>query len=137
VAYESTDTEILHLLTATLRPSGSSVITSQPNTPTASTFASPTPISTETSPPTGLSQADKIAIGVVVPLAVIALVALLLFFFCRKSQTPPLNEVEDVQMQWEKPELPAHSPPAHSPPAHTESARAELEGTWPPPHELQ
>jgi len=137
VAYLSTDTLILELLIPTLRPSSSSMTISLPNTVTVnSTLASPTSTSTEMSPPSGLSQASKIAIGVIVPLAVIALVAALSLFFYRNSQVLAPTEFENAQVHWEKPELPAHSQLPH-PPVQTLSARAELEGARAPPHELQ
>jgi hypothetical protein len=126
--FASPTSTVTELLTPTLQHSSSSMITPRPNASTTitSTFASPTSTVAVLSTPAGLSEADKIAIGVVVPLAVLALVAAL-FLFYRKSQILAPREVENLQLRWEKPELPAHSQPAH-PPAHTPSVMAELEG---------
>ncbi len=107
VAYQSTDSEILQLLTPNLRsPSSTSASSTTP------TSASPT--STVTTGSTihgGLSQGSKVAIGVVIPVVVLAIIVATLLYCIRRRRKSrmPTRIAHDGTGAWAKAELPGES----------------------------
>lgn len=127
VAYQSTDSEILQLLTPSLR---------SPSTTSASgtTPTSTPPTSTVTTGSTihgGLSQGSKVAIGVTIPVAVLAIIVTILLCYIRrrrKSQMPTHSAHDGTGVWQAKAELPAES--------NTRSV-AEPEGSQPRGHSMR
>jgi len=127
VAYQSTDSEILQLLTPSLR---------SPSTTSASstTPTSAPPTSTVTTGLTihgGLSQGSKVAIGVTIPVVVLAIIVATLLYCIRrrrKSQMPT-HSAHDGTGAWQaKAELPGES---------NWRPVAELEGPQPRGHSMR
>ena len=113
VAYQSTDTEILYLLTPSLRL-----------TPPATTIPNPTRPTPPANPAT-LSQSAKIAIAVTIPVVVLALIlaiSLLYIHRRRKSQLSEPSEHYETVASQSKSENSAPS-------GYVGETRAELEGS--------
>lgn len=109
VAYQSTDSEILQLLTPSLRSPSTTSASS-----TTSTSASPTStVTTGSTMHGGLSQGSKIAIGVVIPVVVLAIIVatLLCCIRRRRKSQMPTRSAHDGTGEWQaKAELPAERP---------------------------
>jgi hypothetical protein len=115
VAYQSTDTEILYLLTPTLRPTSPTPTTSNPAAP---------------SQQGGLSESAKIAIAAIIPVVCIALIvatSLLCIHRRRKARTSAPSATVISQP---KSELSAPS-------GYAGETRAELEGSRLPIQEVR
>jgi len=125
VAYQSTDTEILYLLTPTLRP-----------TPPATTIPNPTrptPPAPTISNPATLSQSAKIAIAVTIPVVVLALIlAISLLCIHRRRKSQPSEPSEHYETVVSQPRSEKSAPSGYA-----GETRAELEGSRLPIQEVR
>ena len=92
------------------------------STSNSSPALSPTATPSATSSKSGLSQAATIAVGVVVPVAILGLVAVAFFFFRKRKRTRRSQPPASPEINFEKPELTgSRYDPAIAGPVHPKS----------------